>query len=143
MKRYLKIVLPIVLTLIAYFYFTNLGYEKATTEQQNYLPKKLSTAKRILIRKNAKLGGAILADITDRKEIQELIESTKISKVENPCACFGFKDIEFVLDQGEIFTINYKEDFFDTYISYKNPWHFQAKPSSKFRSLIRKHEKNV
>jgi hypothetical protein len=143
MKNILKTILPILLISIAYLYFANFGYVSATTEQQNYLPQKLSTAKKILIRNHSKLGGAILVEISDMKEIQEFVSSTKISKIENPCACFGFKDIEFVLEHGEIFKINYKDDFFETYISYENPWHFQAKPSSKFRSLIRKHVKNA
>lgn len=84
-----------------------------------------------------------MADITDRKEVRELVAATKITKTEDPCACFGFKDIEFVLDHGEVISINYKDDFFDTYISYENPWRLQAKPSYKFRNLIRKHLKHV
>ncbi len=143
MKKTIIIVIPIILIALGYFYFTTWCYKSATTEQQNYLLNKLATTHKILIRNHPKLGGAILAEITDKKEITELVESTKITKIEDPCACFGFKDIEFVLESGEIISINYKDKMYDTYISYENPWGFQAKPSYKFRKLIKKHLNSV
>jgi len=120
--------------------FNRLAYFPASADQSEYLPKLLSNTERIVIRNSLKAGGEMIASISDPKEVGQFVNATRITRFEDPCACVGMVDVEFISNTGETNSLNYNRT--DSYIKFKNPWGLQAKAPKEFMKLVATHAKD-
>jgi len=109
----------------------------------DYLPRLLSSTQYITIRDCPKLGSALLAKVTDPREVKRFVAATHVRFIESECACFGFTDVEYHLISGEVVTLNYKSgEGGELYIKF--PYHgktHQATPSPEFMALVKSYTK--
>lgn len=112
---------------------------KATPEQARYLTKQLTGATGLVIRSHAKIGGEVIATISDQEEIAHFLEATETTLLDPPCACFGFIELDFSGPQGVI-SLQYNES--DKHLKFNNPWQLQAIASEDFCKLVRKYSRN-